>query len=361
MPLALLSVLLCFLTAACAYQIGPRALPPARFDYNEAIARSWNEQLLLNLVRLRYRDTIQFLEVSTVLTQYSLGAGASASPVINVDGSDENEFGFGASLSYAETPTITYTPLQGEDFSRRLLTPLTPETILLLSQSGWSLERLMLCCVQEVNGVSNLPSAAGPTPEYLKESRAFKRVSGLLRELQQGGALHVHTLAEKGGALRLSLERGRSPALDARIRELAGLLQLNPALGDYRVTSWRASNDPDAIAIRGRSMLSVLFFLSQTVEAPEEHRRKGKVTTTLDERGAPLDWTAATGNIMRVSSGFGSPKEAYVKVRYRRHWFYIDDADLSSKSTFWLLTELMSLQSAHQTGRGPLLTLPAGR
>ncbi|MDP7639689.1 MAG: hypothetical protein QGG73_08230, partial [Candidatus Hydrogenedentes bacterium] len=52
--------------------VGPKALQSARVDYNEAIAQTWNQQLLLNLVRLKYRDTLIFLEVDSVNTQYSL-------------------------------------------------------------------------------------------------------------------------------------------------------------------------------------------------------------------------------------------------------------------------------------------------
>ena len=39
------------------------------------------------------------------------------------------------------------------------------------------------------------------------------------------------------------------------------------------------------------------------------------------------------------------PDRAFVSVHYRGHWFYIDDADLDSKTTFDLLPHLVSLQS----------------
>jgi len=48
--------------------VGPRAIRGARFDYNEAVVRTFDEQMLLNLVRLRYRDTPYFLEVSSIAT-----------------------------------------------------------------------------------------------------------------------------------------------------------------------------------------------------------------------------------------------------------------------------------------------------
>ena len=61
--------------AGCATRVGPRTIPPARFNYNEMIARSLNEQLLLNLVRLRYRDTPLFVDVGGVVAQYTVTGG----------------------------------------------------------------------------------------------------------------------------------------------------------------------------------------------------------------------------------------------------------------------------------------------
>lgn len=50
----------------CRAPLGPKTIPPARLNYNEAISRSWDEQLLLNLVRLRYRDNPLFVDVTSV-------------------------------------------------------------------------------------------------------------------------------------------------------------------------------------------------------------------------------------------------------------------------------------------------------
>jgi hypothetical protein len=51
------------------------------------------------------------------------------------------------------------------------------------------------------------------------------------------------------------------------------------------------------------------------------------------------------------------PKDAAVKIPYRGHWFWIADNDLSSKTTFNLLTYLFSLKAGSQDLRQPLLTL----
>ncbi len=137
--LALLS-----LFAGCTTHFGEGTVRTARFDYNEAIIRSWNEQLLLNLVRLRYRDNPLFLDMGTVVTHYEVSGALGASEAVSVPPKSSPGYtvGLNAGVGYLEAPTISYVPLQGEDFANRLLSPLSPSTLLLLSRSGWSLERL---------------------------------------------------------------------------------------------------------------------------------------------------------------------------------------------------------------------------
>src|SRR5690348_7648773 len=54
--------------------IGPSTINHDRFDYTEAIATSWKQQMLANIVKLRYGDTPVFLDVASVINQYSLEA-----------------------------------------------------------------------------------------------------------------------------------------------------------------------------------------------------------------------------------------------------------------------------------------------
>ena len=50
-----------------------------------------------------------------------------------------------------------------------------------------------------------------------------------------------------------------------------------------------------------------------------------------------------------------------VRLKYRNHWFYIDDSDLTSKSTFSLLMQLFALQAGEIKASGPVFTLPVNR
>ena len=69
---------LLLLMAGCT-GIGAARIEGDRNNYNQAIQQTNDEQLLLNLVRLKYRDTPFFMEVSNVASQFTFSAGVDAS------------------------------------------------------------------------------------------------------------------------------------------------------------------------------------------------------------------------------------------------------------------------------------------
>ena len=81
---------------------------------------------------------------------------------------------------------------------------------------------------------------------------------------------------------------------------------------------------------------------------------------SVDPRGNDFDWSVITGGLMEIRSSSERPQGPYVAVNYRDIWFYIDDADLESKTTFALLGQLLELQSGDAKGANPVLTLPVG-
>jgi hypothetical protein len=73
-----LAVLTVHLPGGCSF--GPHALERTRLPYNAAINRTTEEQLLLNIVRLRYNDTPSSLAVSAIATQFELQQNLSIVP-----------------------------------------------------------------------------------------------------------------------------------------------------------------------------------------------------------------------------------------------------------------------------------------
>ena len=94
--------------------LGPQTVEHDRFDYNTAIADSWQQQTLLNIVKLRYSDMPLFVDVASVVSSYTLegsvGLGYTRSSKESVLG---DFFNIGANSRYIDRPTITYVPITG--------------------------------------------------------------------------------------------------------------------------------------------------------------------------------------------------------------------------------------------------------
>ena len=114
--------------------------------------------------------------------------------------------------------------------------------------------------------------------------------------------------------------------------------------------------------LTGRSLLGAMFFLSHNVDPPDVHKSEGLVTVVkVGDDEEDFNWSTVSGNLLKIASAESPPTGAFARIRYRSHWFYIDDADLNSKATFNLLTYLLSLQSAGGEGIDAMLTVPVGK
>jgi len=324
------------------------------------------QELLLNLVRLRYRDTPYFLQIASLSTNLRAKAGIGSGGIFPDRGPDVANFS--STLSLEESPTVTYTPLVGDRFVNQLLQPVEPEILLLLSHAGWSMDRFLRLFVQEIGGIPNAPTASGPTPAEEPIFEDFLRVAELFRTLQSrrqvmliGGSLRGREATtavdtEKGVLLRFTTE-----ALETdEYRELQGRLGLEPGREIFQLVSGIGARAPQRINLVLRSVMSSMFYASHGIAVPEEDAERGRVTTTRGREGGDFDWSRVTGSLLRVATG-EMEDAPYASVRYRGHNFYIHDDDLESKSTFSMLNLVIALQAGGVPAGGPILTLPVSQ
>lgn len=354
-PIILLFPALITLLSGCANLSG-KAVEGTRINYNVAIQKTADQQLLLNLVRLRYRDTPYFIEISSISSQLSYRANANANTTL---GPDVDNVGIGAGVQYTETPTISYAPLQGDEFVTRVLSPISLEQLILLSNSGWSLSRIMRVCVQRINNLKNAPSASGVTPDLAPVYRDFNNLTGLLRTLQQQDALSLgYEVRNKQTIPVLRLD---AAAGDVRtVKNVRQALNLHQS-DTYELVNTPVNNRNNIIQINTRSLLGVLYYLSQSTDVPQSHKDSGKVTITKYKDGRLFDWHDVTRDLFRIQHSVTPPTQAAIAIFYRGYWFYIDDADLESKSTFSFLSQLFALQAGKTESIKPVLTLPVGQ
>jgi hypothetical protein len=113
------------------------------------------------------------------------------------------------------------------------------------------------------------------------------------------------------------------------------------------------------LRITPRSTAQVYFYLANGVDVPQEHIVAGLACPTAS---VSCHDTSAGFFAIHTAAGHKPPPNAYISVKYRGWWYYIDDQDAKSKATFALVLQLRRLDLRRRPpGGGPLLTLPAGR
>ena len=225
----------------CA-SFGPPSVDRDRFDYINAVASSWKQQTLLNIVKLRYADTPVFLEVGQIISGYQLEGTVSVVGSLNSASALGDVLSLGTAGRYTDRPTITYTPLTGAHFMHVLMTPIPPPALFTLVEQGWPMDMLMQIGVQRINGISNSKSGArgqAADPDFARLLMAFQR-------LQASGALglrvEVSRESKLEGIVMTISQKNLPPKIQADRDLVRKLLGVRPDLQDIKVIYGGLSN-----------------------------------------------------------------------------------------------------------------------
>jgi hypothetical protein len=363
---AIISLLL---LTGCTAQ-GPKNVTEDRFNYTEAISESSTRQMLTNLVRLRYLRFPTFLSVTSVITNYTYKGNVGVQAQAGLDGTTVEGagslIGGSANLGYSERPTITYTPLSGEAFTRRMVSPIPVEAISSLGQSGWPVDLLLLTTISRINKVENLSFSPVPAPgeierkqqirDNLESYQVFKRVVQILLIMFDAGIAEVQSDSENSNNLELVIAKNIPPQHQPLEVELRTKLGLDPTRTKFRVTSRTTNLRPDEISIQTRSLLATMLFLSKGVDVPSVDLTEGHVYPVSTESANPQESIVP----LHVRTSQTPPENAFVAAQHRGNWFYVDSSDRQSKRMFTLLMFLFELQAPAGGGAAPLITLPTG-
>ena len=355
-PVFGVALVVLFLTG-CA-SMGPGTIGRDRIDYDHAVTASWQRQLLLNLVKLRYGDTPFFLDVASITNSYGLQTQVNLTAnwwgnVIGAGAGNSQALG-GAGL-YTDKPTITYSPLLGHRFTRSLMTPVPPGVVVSLIQAGWAADAVLRVMVTSVNGVQNRfgagARARGADPE-------FYQLSSALRRIQASGAIGMRVDRVKDQDLAvLTLAQEKVPEeIKQEQRVVRQILGLRQDLKEVRVVFGSAPRGDDEIAMVTRSMLEILFDLSASINVPPSHVEEGRTPGT---RVFETDKPGGFRPLIKVLSGSQRPGDAFVAIPYRGQWFWVEDKDYPSKTMFSFLLILLSLTDVDPGKGAPIITIPA--
>jgi len=347
-------VLAAALTAAGCQTIGAGSVQRDRIGYADAIGASWKEQMLLNIVKLRYLDTPVFLDVSSVISSYELASQVNLAMNVFPNASAGNNQTLGATGTYTDKPTISYTPITGERYLNSLLRPIPPQAIFAMIESGHRADYLLRVTVRAINGLYNSTTSQ---PRARAADPTFSRVIDAIRRLQQAGALSVRVeKRDRQETTYIGFNRNAGEDADKDIRFLKEALGLNPAKDELLLVFGSLHRNPDQIALLTRSLQEILTELAAGVEVPERDLAEGRATPIPHlEAAAGL----RDAPVMRVRSGGEPPADAHAAVRYRDRWFWIDDRDLDSKRLMMFLMVFSSLAETGVAPQTPLITIPA--
>jgi hypothetical protein len=356
-----------FLIVGCAAQ-GAKRVPADRFDYNAAIAQSTREQMLLNIVRSRYLEVPVFLTVSSVLTQYEYDHSVGLGAILEF-GSGTTDRGIGeANLRFSERPTITYLPIEGQEFSAHLLSDVPVDLIFAAAQAGWSVDVFMRIGIQRLGAAENMSFAEVPATGYgdsktqfesdFKKLKRFERMIELIFTLSDSEVIEVQEAEENGKDVRYFLiaeevPDNLRPMLD-ELRQLIGLANRNR----FRITDRVTNIKDDEISIQTRSVMAMMEVMARGVEVPLAYLEEGRVIDYGLQTG---EGEKAKGLIpFKMRSSKNRPQDVFAKIRYQDYWYYIDHADITSKRALSLIIVLFRLMAPTPTGAAPILTLPTG-
>lgn len=339
----------CLALGACV-SIGPQRVGVDRSDYANRLRETNKEQLLLNIVAMRYGDAPQFLDVTSVVSQYTREGQLHADVEIDHP-SDDPAATLGGSIVLRETPSVTYTPLSGEHFARSMLSPLEPAALLGMIEAGWAPDLLFRIAARSINGVRN--GSADPLFAQTADPR-FERVLEALARLQRDRVIVTRVTKDDNAHFTASLHVS-TPLSQQNEADLAFIRDaLNIPVkrqGEFRIVFAAASTEPGQLAIGTRSMFQVLGEMAQGVDVPATDQSKAVMSAAS---------AGMTRSLIHIRSGTARPSDVYAAARYRGHWFWIDGTDIPSKRAFLIAQVLLSVSDTSSKAAPPLLTIPAG-
>ena len=186
-----LAGVLCSLTMTGC--LSPITLNRAVTAYDEAVTDAISKQLLINIARAHQHQPIHFTGVSNIAATFDFRVSAGATPALTGEASRALMPIFGGSV--AENPTISIVPIEGEEFTKRLLTPFQESKFLLLLRQRFDIDLMLRLMAQELRITENGEEIAyRNTPADREGYEMFRRVVTHISAIQDHNQLYAEPL-----------------------------------------------------------------------------------------------------------------------------------------------------------------------
>jgi hypothetical protein len=251
----LLAILCVLALSGC---LSALTLNKAVISYDDAVTDSLSKQLLINIARAQHHQPIHFTGVSNVAATFDFRTNAGFTPALTGESGKTLLPLFGGSV--AENPTISIAPIEGEEFTKRLLTPFEEIKLMLLLRQGVDIDLLLRLMAKELRvkeggreiAYRNLPSdRAG--------YEMFRRVVLHLSAIQDQNRLYAEPLVFERAwtipAESITAEGFKALEQDYLVtydRQAKTYALRKKVIGRILVTNY----DPDTLSFEERARLS---------------------------------------------------------------------------------------------------------
>lgn len=130
--------------------MGPISLHKSVLNYDKTISTLEREMLLINIARMHRDIPSHFTVTSRIAATFDYKSFANGAGNIMERLPGINTYSFDLGLSVAENPTLSIIPVQGEEFTTRILTPMDESKFLFLAYQGASFDMIMRLMVRGI-------------------------------------------------------------------------------------------------------------------------------------------------------------------------------------------------------------------
>lgn len=190
---------------------------------------------------------------------------------------------------YTDRPTISYTPLSGEKFSRYLLSPLSPAVVFSLIQAGYPVDRVQQLTTRAANGVYN--RSVSPARTRAADPRFYELLEAL-RRIQRSESLGIRIDPRMNDEnVLVMIKRDVPDDVESDRRAVREILRLRPDTDELTLTFGMVFRSDTEIALLTRSMSEIFVELAATIKAPPSMCRRAVQAPRLWRPGTPAHGT----------------------------------------------------------------------
>lgn len=173
--------------------ISPLALDHAVMAYDQTTTEIQSKQLLLNIARAHRHQPLHFTGVSNIAATFNFQFNAGATPAMTGESGSLLTPIFGGTVS--ENPTISIVPIEGEEFTRRLLTPFQENKLTMLLRQGADIDLILRLLAGELRIKGDKQdSVCDNSPKDRQAYRCFRQFVTHLSSIQDRRLLFVEPL-----------------------------------------------------------------------------------------------------------------------------------------------------------------------